>query len=328
MRHSIRSLSVRAARLSAPSLVVVTLASGILAQQIEGPPPVKSAQPTTPLPAVPTVKGSEQGALSLKIPANRDLTSTGMYVRKGEVVRVRAWGRVRIGRAGNAAVYPEGLNIADPYKIVSNFATCGLLAVVGEDNTDYVFVGREAEFRAAHDGILFLALNQGDVSGNSGEFDARVTVGEQRGLAFGVGQDILARPTHGVAVTQPEDAGQDAKRVLVSSRLDWTTTSITVHKGDVISVEAGGAIVLNLGGTAVGPDGASIPDPQKLIPEKPTGALIAVVGVDNNDFLYVGAKGSFTAARDGLLFLGVNENDLTNNSGEFSALVRISRAKK
>jgi hypothetical protein len=251
-----------------------------------------------------------------------------MFVRKGDVVRVRAWGRVRVARAGNAAVYPEGLNIVDPFKLVSNLATCGLLAVVGDDNTDYVFVGREAEFRSSHDGILFLAFNQGDVAGNTGEFDARVTVGEQRGLAFGLGQDILARPTSGVALTQPEGAGEDVKRVLVSARLDWTTTAITLRKGDVVTCEAGGAISLNLGGTAVGPDGLSIPDPQKLIPEKPTGALVAVVGVDNNDFLYIGANGSFTAARDGLLFLGVNENDLTNNSGEFSVVVRVTRVKK
>jgi len=114
----------------------------------------------------------------------------------------------------------------------------------------------------------------------------------------------------------------------VSSRLDWTTTSITVHKGDTISFDASGAVVLNLGGTAVGPEGAAIPDPDKVIPDKPTGALVAVIGIDNNDFIFLGTKGSFTAARDGLLFLGVNEAELTNNSGEFSVLLQITRAKR
>jgi hypothetical protein len=34
--------------------------------------------------------------------------------------------------------------------------------------------------------------------------------------------------------------------------------------------------------------------------------LIAVIGVDKNEFIYIGTEREFTAARDGALFLGFN----------------------
>jgi hypothetical protein len=94
----------------------------------------------------------------------------------------------------------------------------------------------------------------------------------------------------------------------------------------VVTIEADGSVILDLKGTSARPDGIVAADADKLIPDKPTGALIAVIGTDNNDFLYVGSKATITAARDGLLFLGVNEGDLSNNSGYFSARVQVSGA--
>ena len=59
------------------------------------------------------------------------------------------------------------------------------------------------------------------------------------------------------------------------------------------------------------------------MPAVPTGALIAVIGDDNNDFIYIGAEREFTAQRDGALFLGVNEGDLSDNSGSFTVKIEI-----
>jgi hypothetical protein len=56
----------------------------------------------------------------------------------------------------------------------------------------------------------------------------------------------------------------------------------------------------------------------------PTGALIAVIGDDNNDFLYIGAEREITAARDGILFLGLNEGNLNDNTGSFTVKIQIS----
>jgi hypothetical protein len=64
-------------------------------------------------------------------------------------------------------------------------------------------------------------------------------------------------------------------------------------------------------------------DDQKLLKAVATGALIAVIGDDNNDFIYVGAEREFTASRDGTLFLGVNEGNLSDNSGSFDVKIQI-----
>ena len=55
----------------------------------------------------------------------------------------------------------------------------------------------------------------------------------------------------------------------------------------------------------------------------PTGALIAVIGDDNNDFIYIGELCEFTAARDGALYLGVNEGDLSDNKGSYDVKIEI-----
>ena len=54
---------------------------------------------------------------------------------------------------------------------------------------------------------------------------------------------------------------------------------------------------------------------------QPTGALIAVIGDDNDDFILIGRSKDFVAQRDGVLFLGVNEGNLSDNSGNFDIVI-------
>ncbi len=63
------------------------------------------------------------------------------------------------------------------------------------------------------------------------------------------------------------------------------------------------------------------------MPNQATGALIAVVGDDNNEFIFVGNSREFTATRDGALFLGVNEGNLDDNSGTFDVRIEIDPSK-
>lgn len=268
-----------------------------------------------------------EGVASLKLAGNRDWTSTGLRVRKGDIIRVKAWGRIRVARAGGSLADPSGLELPSEPLLVPGARAAQVIAVVGDDNNDYVVVGRGLDFRAAHDGFVYLAVNQLDATGNTGDFDVRVSTGSATGLAFG-GPDLgsLSPPD-----TPPAGSGrvsENEKLVTVQPRLDWTNTYMTVKRGDTIVLEASGSVTLDLAGRTAGPNGIPHTDGAKLISDKPTGALIAVVGVDNNDFLFVGTAGRFVAERTGLLFLGVNEGDLTNNSGSFSVRVRIERAAK
>jgi hypothetical protein len=112
------------------------------------------------------------------------------------------------------------------------------------------------------------------------------------------------------------------KTVPVIAAADWTSTEIKVKKGQRVSISASGQVDLGSNRRS-GPEGISITDPKKLILNSPTGALIAVIGDDNDDFIFIGPQADFVAERDGTLFLSVNEANLRDNNGSFSARVRV-----
>jgi len=106
----------------------------------------------------------------------------------------------------------------------------------------------------------------------------------------------------------------------------WTNSGFVVKKGQRIRIVGDGTISLG-NGVSTGPSGLyEREDPTKLLKSVPTGALIAVIGDDNNEFIYVGSERTFTAARDGALFLGVNEGNLDDNSGSFEVRIEIQPA--
>ena len=103
----------------------------------------------------------------------------------------------------------------------------------------------------------------------------------------------------------------------------WTNSGWVVKKGQRIRIRGDGTVSLGRGQTSSPSGLASLEDNQKLLKNVATGALVAVVGDDNNDFIYVGAEREFTATRDGALFLGVNEGNLSDNSGSYDVKIEI-----
>lgn len=103
----------------------------------------------------------------------------------------------------------------------------------------------------------------------------------------------------------------------------WTNTGWVVKKGQRIRITGDGKV--SLGKNISSPPGGvpSFDDPQKLLKNVATGALIAVIGDDNNDFIYIGSSREITATRDGALFLGINEANLEDNSGAFNVKIEI-----
>ncbi|HYE72023.1 MAG TPA: hypothetical protein VEF04_01780, partial [Blastocatellia bacterium] len=99
------------------------------------------------------------------------------------------------------------------------------------------------------------------------------------------------------------------KTVKVISAADWTSTEIRIRKGQRVTISASGEVDLGNGRMST-PEGLKTSDSRKLLTDKPTGALIAVIGDDNDDFVYVGRDNEFTATHDGILFLSVNEGNL------------------
>jgi len=103
----------------------------------------------------------------------------------------------------------------------------------------------------------------------------------------------------------------------------WTNSGWVVRKGQRIRITGDGKVSLGKGQSSTPSGLPDVQDDQKLLKSVATGALIAVIGDDNNDFIYVGASREFTATRDGALFLGINEGYLEDNSGAFGVKIEI-----
>jgi hypothetical protein len=101
----------------------------------------------------------------------------------------------------------------------------------------------------------------------------------------------------------------------------WTNSGLVVRKGQRLRINASGRVDLGKRRTS-NPEGIRMsPDPDKLMRTEPTGGLIAVIGDDNDDFIFLGSRRDFVAQRDGVLFLGVNEGDLTDNTGTYDIVI-------
>lgn len=101
----------------------------------------------------------------------------------------------------------------------------------------------------------------------------------------------------------------------------WTNSGLVVRRGQRIRLTATGNVSLGRGRTSSPAGVPTIPDNEKLMRSYPTGALIAVIGDDNDDFIFVGGRREFIAQRDGVLFLGVNEGNLNDNTGAYDVVI-------
>jgi hypothetical protein len=101
----------------------------------------------------------------------------------------------------------------------------------------------------------------------------------------------------------------------------WTNSGLVVRRGQRIRVSATGRVTLGAGRVSTPAGIPAILDNEKLMRSYPTGALIAVIGDDNDDFIFIGGRREFIAQRDGVLFLGVNEGNLNDNTGAYDIVI-------
>ena len=138
----------------------------------------------------------------------------------------------------------------------------------------------------------------------------------------------IKMPEPKIAATKTSDAkinpiGWSIKVVADNTANGWTNSGWVVKKGQRIRITGDGKVQLGKGHSSSPSGDAMLNDDQKLLKSVPTGALLAVIGDDNNDFIYVGAEREFTATRDGALFLGINEGYLDDNSGAYDVKIEI-----
>ena len=151
--------------------------------------------------------------------------------------------------------------------------------------------------------------------------------------------EVSAPPAGTTGASEQPEADRAARKpggpvktvsIDVVGKRDWTSSGLLVKRGDRIHITGTGTVTLDpVSGQVSGPEGlADVPDPKKLMPDQPSGALIGVIGADNDDFIFIGRYAEFTAARDGLLFLSVNEGTLSDNTGTYKAVIEILLQRK
>lgn len=128
----------------------------------------------------------------------------------------------------------------------------------------------------------------------------------------------------GGATTTTTPSGATSQAVRVNSRTRWTDAVLDIRAGDTLTFDASGSIQMsdNVADTATpagSRTGRRAPDAPIL--NQLAGGLLARIG----DYgpIWVGDRRTITAPASGRLYLGVNDDHLADNNGEFVVTVGV-----
>ncbi len=115
------------------------------------------------------------------------------------------------------------------------------------------------------------------------------------------------------------DAPANARSVVVPANVQWTNTGFNVTRGQFLRFEPTGEIRLSTNGEDIGrPAGAM--DARKVpnapLPSIPVGALVGRIG-NGQPFPIGDTRNGFEMSDNGRLFLGINDDHVADNSGNY-----------
>lgn len=116
--------------------------------------------------------------------------------------------------------------------------------------------------------------------------------------------------------------GMRERVISVSAVQQWTDTGVSVRPGQTVFFEASGQVRWGPG-RRDGPEGENDSpfNRARPIPNRPAAALIGSVG-DGNDIFFIGAdRGPIRVRGGGRLLLGINDEGLQDNSGNFRVTI-------
>jgi hypothetical protein len=262
---------------------------------------------------------------------------TGVDLRRNEPVRINASGTILVGRA---RITPDGLRSTDPNSPLPRAAEGLLIGAVGDDrNSPVIELGSTKEFVADRDGRLYLTPNRGSYSDARGNFTVQIR--RERDLsALDIEDDTSGRRRNRPGVIrsrerQPGDGtGRNRTPREVTIEIPGTSrgadTGLDVRAGDQITFTASGKVVAGRRIGEVGPEGGRVSGFGSIVGTKPIptagpGALIGYIrladGQTSSAFL-IGSQLIFTCTGDGRLFLAINDDDYSDNGGNFSVKIK------
>lgn len=125
------------------------------------------------------------------------------------------------------------------------------------------------------------------------------------------------------ASTDPLPSGA----IRVPANTAWTATPLTVRKGDRVVFNVSGQVQLSTDANDVAESAGSLTQrraPNAPLPQNLAGALIARVG-NSAPFPIGNVTTPVTMPADGQLYLGINDDEVSDNKGEFVVKMTLQR---
>ncbi|HYY56394.1 MAG TPA: hypothetical protein VE842_03625, partial [Pyrinomonadaceae bacterium] len=277
---------------------------------------------------------------------------SGVDLRRGERVQIRASGTIYANRT---RITPDGLprSTEDPTAPLPRAAEGVLIGAVSNDPTAPILeLGLSREFVADRDGRLYLTANRSAYTDARGSFSVQIRT--ERNLqalnddrddnnpnssndSFGRNRTDNPAPPR---PRTPSDAGpgynrpndnrmRREKMVSVPGNLRrGVDTGVDVRSGDQLTITATGNIVAGRRAGVVSPEGGRVGAASIIgtypVPSAGVGALIGYLRLPDGQLsqpFFVGSQLTFTSQAEGRLFLLANDDNYTDNSGNFD--VRI-----
>jgi hypothetical protein len=281
---------------------------------------------------------------------------TGVDVKRSERIRVDASGTIYAGRS---RITPAGLSTTDPSAPLPRAAEGELIGVIGNDyDAPIIEIGSGREFVVDRDGRLYLTINRGNYTDARGAFNVRIRkeldltamsrVDDNRNQndnsydPFGVPGES-GTGTAPVRSRQPGDYNPNNNRgtgrtnrtleriiAVPGNQARGVDTGIDLRAGDQVIITATGNITAGPRAGVVSPEGGRLSAGSifgtnaRPLPTAGVGALIGYIVSSNGQTsqpFYVGSQSTFTTPVDGRLYLMVNDDNYSDNSGSFSARI-------
>ena len=286
---------------------------------------------------------------SVDVGLGANWVDTGVDLRRGERVRVDATGTIYAGRS---RITPAGLGSTDPNAPLPRGSEGELIGVIGNDyDAPIIEIGASRDFTADRDGRLFLTINRASYFDARGSFTARIRR-ELDLTAMARSDENRNNDSYDPFSFPDESNGPVAVRTRTGDRTSSPTrrgnrttertvdvpgnqprgvdTGIDLRVGDQVTITASGNVTAGRRAGVVSPEGgrqgagAVFGASTYPVPTVGVGALIGYILSTNGQTaqpFYVGSQLTFTAATDGRLYLMINDDNFSDNSGSFSARI-------
>jgi hypothetical protein len=273
-----------------------------------------------------SIQDSRRESKTVEVNLESNWVDTGVDLRRGAHVQINATGIIMVGRT---RITPDGVRSTDPNAPLPQAAEGKLIGAISDDPRAQIFeIGSSQEFTADRSGRLYLTANRSSYNDARGSFS--VTIQSER--ATGNAGDYPGGGIRSRNRRPNDDRGRSQERTItVPANSRGVDTGIDLRAGDQINISAEGTIVAGRRTGEVGPEGTSTSGGlsavvnARPVPSAGIGALIGYIrGLDGqmSSAYLIGRQLNTTAPSDGRLILAINDDNYSDNSGNFTVRIR------